>query len=49
MPYLVFAVIFANYVWILILLLCPSERETYILWLTKELGFLWSVTGFFLC
>ncbi|CAD7771843.1 hypothetical protein FHEFKHOI_01124 [Candidatus Methanoperedenaceae archaeon GB50] len=48
MPYLVFAVIFANYGWILILLLCTSERETYILWLTKELGFLWSVTGFFM-
>lgn len=46
MPYLVFAVIFANYGWILILLLCPSERETYTAWLTKELGFLWSVTGF---
>jgi hypothetical protein len=48
MPYLVFALIFASYGWILILMLCPSGREAYVAWLTKDLGLLWSVTGFWM-
>ena len=48
MPYLVFALIFANLGWILILLLSPSDREAYVAWLTKDLGFLWAVTVFWM-
>lgn len=47
MPYLVFALIFGTYLWILLLLLLPStERWEFIIEFIKGLTFLWIVTGF---
>jgi len=46
LPYLVFALIIANCVWILILILFPSEREAVLTWQKEDINILWSVTVF---
>lgn len=40
-PYIVFAFILVAITWILIILFSASDREAYLVWLTKDFGVLW--------